>query len=105
MRQRLDYGSHEGTIRQGQWLLRCSRVHSRHRLRIIILMRGNLVTQRKKWVAWSSSCSRNAHDETVLVRCAQLRIDQATPQKKEIRDLENARSQGQPRPLLSREVE
>ncbi len=27
--------------------------------------------------AWSSSCSRNAHDKNVLVRRAQLRIDQA----------------------------
>jgi len=31
-------------------------------------------------VAWSfSCCSRNAHDQNVLVRRAQLRIDQATP--------------------------
>jgi hypothetical protein len=29
-------------------------------------------------VAWSSSCSRNAHDQNVLVRRAQLRIDQVT---------------------------
>jgi hypothetical protein len=29
-------------------------------------------------VAWSSSCSRNAHDKNVLVRRAHLRIDQAT---------------------------
>jgi hypothetical protein len=27
--------------------------------------------------AWSSSCSRNAHDKNVLVRRAHLRIDQA----------------------------
>jgi hypothetical protein len=27
--------------------------------------------------AWSSSCSRNAHDRNVLVRRAQSRIDQA----------------------------
>jgi hypothetical protein len=27
--------------------------------------------------AWSSSCSRNAHDQNVLVRRAQSRIDQA----------------------------
>ena len=27
--------------------------------------------------AWSSSCSRNAHDKNVLVRRAQSRIDQA----------------------------
>ena len=30
-------------------------------------------------MAWSSSCSRNAHDKNVLVRRAQLRIDQAAP--------------------------
>ena len=29
-------------------------------------------------VAWSSSCSRNAHDKNVLVRHAQSRINQAT---------------------------
>ena len=29
-------------------------------------------------VAWPSSCSRNAHDQNVLVRRAQSRIDQAT---------------------------
>jgi hypothetical protein len=28
-------------------------------------------------VAWPSSCSRNAHDQNVLVRRAQSRIDQA----------------------------
>ena len=34
-------------------------------------------TSRKR-VAWSSSCSRNAHDKNVLVRRAQSRINQAT---------------------------
>ena len=29
-------------------------------------------------VAWPSSCSRNAHDQNVLVRRAQSRIDQTT---------------------------
>ena len=29
-------------------------------------------------IAWPSSCSRNAHDQNVLVRRAQSRIDQAT---------------------------
>jgi hypothetical protein len=28
-------------------------------------------------IAWSSSCSRNAHDKNVLVRRAQSRINQA----------------------------
>ena len=32
----------------------------------------------KERVAWSSSCSRNAHARMVLVRRAQSRIDQAT---------------------------
>jgi len=41
----LDRGSHEGTIRQDQWLFRRGRNDSRHRLRII-LMRANLVTNR-----------------------------------------------------------
>ena len=36
--------------------------------------------------AWSSSCSRNAHDRNVLVRRAQSRIDQAA--------LENVRGIG-----------
>ena len=31
--------------------------------------------------AWSSSCSRNAHDKNVLVRRAQSRIDQAALEK------------------------
>ena len=30
------------------------------------------------WAAWSSSCSRNAHAEKLLVRRAHSRIDQAT---------------------------
>ena len=39
-------------------------------------MRGG--TRKKgEGAAWSSSCSRNAHDENVLVRRAHLRIDQA----------------------------
>ena len=29
-------------------------------------------------MAWPSSCSRNAHDQNVLVRRAQSRIDRAT---------------------------
>ena len=32
----------------------------------------------RRRAAWSSSCSRNAHDRNVLVRRAQSRIDQAT---------------------------
>jgi hypothetical protein len=42
-------------------------------------------------VAWSSSCSRNAHDQNVLVQRAQSRIDQATLES-EIEDWEVARS-------------
>ena len=34
-----------------------------------------------KGVARCPSCSRNAHDKNVLVRRAQLRIDQATLEK------------------------
>jgi hypothetical protein len=43
-------------------------------------------------VAWSSSCSRNAHAQKVLVRRAHLRIDQAT--LKEMGDKEDGRSEG-----------
>src|SRR5678816_2327183 len=52
-------------------------------------------------VAWSSSCSRNAHDKNVLVRRAQSRIDQATLES-EIGDWEVARSWDHPsHPLVS----
>jgi hypothetical protein len=37
--------------------------------------------RRMGMAAWSSSCSRNAHDKNVLVRRAQSRIDQATLEK------------------------
>ena len=33
----------------------------------------------KGYAAWSSSCSRNAHDQNVLARCAQERAALATP--------------------------
>jgi hypothetical protein len=46
-------------------------------------------------VAWSSSCSRNAHDRNVIVRRAQLRINQATLEN-EIEDWEDARSRDHP---------
>ena len=41
-------------------------------------------------VAWSSSCSRNAHDRNVLVRRTQSRIDQATLENK-VGDWDHAR--------------
>jgi len=44
-------------------------------------------------VAWSSSCSRNAHDQNVLVRRAHSRIDQATLEI-EMGNWEDARSGG-----------
>jgi hypothetical protein len=44
----------------------------------------------KGWVAWSSSCSRNAHDKNVLVQRAHSRINQATLEK-EVWDLEDTR--------------
>jgi hypothetical protein len=37
-----------------------------------------LPEQKRGWVAWPSSCSRNAHDRNVLVRRAHSRINQAT---------------------------
>ncbi len=38
--------------------------------------------------AWSSSCSRNAHDKNVLVRRAHSRINQAAPKEIGKRDSE-----------------
>ena len=48
-------------------------------------------TRGRRRVAWSSSCSRNAHDRNVLVRRAQSRINQATLEN-EVEDWDNARS-------------
>ena len=50
-------------------------------------------------VAWPSSCSRNAHDQNVLVRRAHSRIDQATLEN-EMGKWEDTRSTGQTWPLL-----
>jgi hypothetical protein len=50
-------------------------------------------------VAWSSSCSRNAHDQNVLVRRAHSRIDQATLEI-EMGNWEDARSGGLIRAIL-----
>jgi flagellar L-ring protein precursor FlgH len=51
----------------------------------------------EKWnrVAWPPSCSRNAHDQNVLVRRAQLRVDQATLEI-ELENGEDARSWDHP---------
>ena len=43
-------------------------------------------------VAWPSSCSRNAHDQNVLVRRAQSRIDQATLENEMGKRREDVRS-------------
>jgi flagellar L-ring protein precursor FlgH len=52
-------------------------------------------------VAWPPSCSRNAHDQNVLVRRAQLRVDQATLEI-ELENWEDARSLDHPgHPLVS----
>jgi hypothetical protein len=64
-------------------------------------MRGDLnlhgmrgwTRKKREGTAWSSSCSRNAHDKNVLVRRAQSRINQATLEK-EVEDWEEARSEG-----------
>ena len=40
---------------------------------------GEGLARNGKGAAWSSSCSRNAHDRNVLVRRAQSRINQAAP--------------------------
>ena len=46
----------------------------------IFCARATRGLRRMRRAAWSSSCSRNAHDQNVLVRRAQSRIDQATLQ-------------------------
>ena len=45
---------------------------------MIFCARATRALRRMGRVAWPSSCSRNAHDQNVLVRRAQSRIDQAT---------------------------
>jgi len=49
---------------------------------MIICVRATRGLRRMGRAAWSSSCSRNAHDKNVLVRRAQSRIDQATLEMK-----------------------
>ena len=58
-----------------------------------VLKKGNRV-------AWPPSCSRNAHDQNVLVRRAQSRVDQATLEI-ELEDWEHARRWDHPRHLLA----
>ena len=53
------------------------------------------------WITWPSSCSRNAHDRNVLVRRAQLRIDQAIPES-EMKD-EITRAVGGPNQVTLKE--
>jgi hypothetical protein len=43
---------------------------------MIFCARGTRGLRRVGGAAWSSSCSRNAHDKNVLVRRAQSRINQ-----------------------------
>ena len=45
---------------------------------MIFYARATRGLRRMGRAAWSSSCSRNAHDRNVLVRRAQSRINQAT---------------------------
>jgi hypothetical protein len=47
---------------------------------MIFCVRATRGLRRVGGAAWSSSCSRNAHDKNVLVRRAQSRINQATLQ-------------------------
>ena len=56
-----------------------------------ITWEGRKLQEGGKRVAWSSSCSRNAHDRNVLVRRAQSRINQATLEN-ELGDWDDARS-------------
>jgi len=57
---------------------------------MIFYARATRGLRRMGRVAWPSSCSRNAHDKNVLVRRAQSRIDQATPEN-EMGNWEDAR--------------
>ena len=45
---------------------------------MIFCARATRGLRRMERIAWPSSCSRNAHNQNVLVRHAQSRIDQAT---------------------------
>ena len=45
---------------------------------MIFCARATRGLRRMERIAWPSSCSRNAHNQNVLVRRAQSRIDQAT---------------------------
>jgi len=47
---------------------------------MIFSARATRGRRKMRRAAWSSSCSRNAHDQNVLVRRAQSRIDQAALQ-------------------------
>ncbi len=58
---------------------------------MIFFARATRGLRRMGRVAWSSSCSWNAHDQNVLVRRAQSRIDQATLEN-EMGKWEDARS-------------
>ena len=55
----------------------------------------NSTINREGRAAWSSSCSRNAHDRNVLVRRAQSRIDQAALEEM-TRDGADVHSRDQP---------
>ncbi len=57
---------------------------------MIFYVRATRGLRRMGRVAWPSSCSRNAHDQNVLVRRAQSRIDQGTLEN-EMRKWEDAR--------------
>jgi hypothetical protein len=68
-----------------------------------LLCSRNARPQMEGWVAWPSSCSRNAHDRNVLVRRAQSRIDQATLEN-EMKNWEDMRSRSSsPHPLRNNE--
>jgi hypothetical protein len=58
---------------------------------MIFFARATRGLRRMGRVAWPSSCSRNAHDQNVLVRRAQSRIDQVTLEN-EMGKWEDARS-------------
>src|SRR3954453_7501212 len=71
---------------------------------VIFLARSTRGLRRMGRVAWSSSCSRNAHDQNVLVRRAQSRIDQATLLKMKWGSGKSRAVEDQSAPILGRSI-
>ena len=70
------------------------KARGRHGNQLPFVLAQRAASEGRDGVAWPSSCSQNAHDQNVLVRRAQSRIDQATLQN-EMGKWEDARSEEQ----------